>query len=92
MVEHSVKFTESLVGCQIAALKTLEAAETTSALVLQCQKTLNGISAWHTVLLYWVLGHAWVQGNEITDKLARGGSIQDRGCPRGGLGRLSKVR
>jgi ribonuclease HI len=29
---------------------------------------------WHAVGLYWVSGHAGVQGNEIADKLARGGS------------------
>jgi len=26
--------------------------------------------------LYWVPGHARVRGNEITDKLARSGSVQ----------------
>ena len=33
-------------------------------------------STWHTVGLYWVPGHAGVQGNEITNKLTRGSSAQ----------------
>ena len=37
--------------------KPLQTARTTSALVRQCQKALNGISTWHTVRLYWVPGH-----------------------------------
>jgi hypothetical protein len=45
-------------------------------MVQQCQKTLNDISTRHTVGLYWVPGHAIVWGNEITDKLARDGSVQ----------------
>jgi ribonuclease HI len=58
-----------------AALKALQAAETTSPLVRQCQKALNDISTRHTVGLYWVPGHAGVQGNEITDRLARDSSV-----------------
>ena len=45
-----------------------------SPLVHQCQKALNDISVWHVVGLYWVPGHAGVQGNEIADGLAVGGS------------------
>ena len=37
---------------------------------------LNDISTQHTTGLYWVPGHAVVQGNETMDKLTRGGSIQ----------------
>jgi hypothetical protein len=33
------------------------------------------ISTWHAVGLYWVTRHAGVQGNEIADDLARGGSV-----------------
>jgi hypothetical protein len=51
----------------------LQAAKTTSPLVLQCQQTLNDISARHAVRLYWVPGHAGVRGNEIADRLARSG-------------------
>jgi ribonuclease HI len=58
-----------------AALKVLQAAETMSPLVQQCQQALNDISTWHAVGLYWVPGHARVRGNEIADKLARSGSV-----------------
>ena len=37
---------------------------------------LNSLSAWHAVGLYWVPGHAGVRGNEIADRLARSGSVQ----------------
>jgi len=46
----------------------------TLPLVQQCQKALNDISTQHAVGLYWVPGHAGVQGNEITDEFARDGS------------------
>ena len=59
-----------------AALKTLQATRTMSPLVQQCQKALNDVSTQHSVGLYWVPGHAGVRGNEIADKLARGGSVQ----------------
>jgi len=55
------------------ALKALQAART-SPLVRQRQEALNDISARHVVGLYWVLGHAEVQWNDIADGLARGGS------------------
>jgi ribonuclease HI len=58
-----------------AALKALQAART-SPLVQQCQKELNDISTRHNVALYWVPGHAGLQGNEIVDKLARDSSVQ----------------
>ena len=59
-----------------AALKALLAAKTASPLVQRCQKALNNISIRRNVVLYWVPGHAGVQGNEIADKLARDGSVQ----------------
>jgi len=43
-------------------------------LVHQSQKALNDISIWHAVGLFWVPGHAGIQGNEIADGLARGGT------------------
>ena len=58
------------------ALKALQAAKTTSPLVRQSQKALNDISTWHTVGLYWVPGHAGIQGSEIPDQLARDGSVE----------------
>jgi hypothetical protein len=59
-----------------AGLKALQDAKTMSPLVRQCQEELNDISTWHTVGLYWVPGHAGLRGNNITDKLARDGSVQ----------------
>ena len=69
-----------------AALKALQAAKTISPLVRQCQKALNDISTQHTVGLYWVPGHARVRGNEIADKLARDGSVQQFVGPEAFLG------
>jgi hypothetical protein len=37
---------------------------------------LNDISTQHTVGLYWVPGHAGIQGNKIADRLARVSSVQ----------------
>jgi ribonuclease HI len=59
-----------------AALKSLQATRTTSRLAQQCQKALNDISTRYVVGLYWVPGCAGIQGNEIADELARGGSVR----------------
>jgi len=58
------------------ALKTHQAAKTTSPLVKRCQKALNDISTRHNEGLYWVPRQAGVRGNEIACKLARSGSTQ----------------
>ena len=74
-----------------AVLKLLQTVKTMSRLVPQCQKALNDISTWHTVGLYWVPGQARVQGNEITNKLARDGSDQgllDLSLSVGSLGKM----
>ena len=68
------------------ALKALQAAKTTFPLVRQCQPTLNDISAWHAVRLYWVPGHAGVRGNEIAERLARSSSGQQFIGPESFLG------
>jgi len=47
-----------------------------SPLVRQCQEESNNMSIRHTVGLYWVPGHAGVRENEIANKLARGGSVE----------------
>jgi hypothetical protein len=61
---------------QEAALKAIQAAKTTSPLILPCQKALNDISTRHAVGLYWVPRHAGVRGIEIADKLASDWSVQ----------------
>ena len=58
-----------------SALKDLQAVKPTSPLVLQCQKASKYISTRHVVRLFWFPGHAGVQGNEISDELARVGSV-----------------
>ena len=50
------------------------------------QKALNDISTWHAVGLHWVPGHAGLQGNKITDELARGGSLLGFLVPQPALG------
>ena len=55
------------------ALKALQAIRT-SPLVQQCQRVLNDISTRHVVGLFWVPGHGGIWGNEIANKLAKGGS------------------
>jgi ribonuclease HI len=58
-----------------AALKALQASQTTSPLVLQCQRVSNDISTWYAVVHFWIPGHAGVRGSEITDGLARGSFV-----------------
>ena len=64
----------SICSDSLAALKALKAIRTTSPLIHQCQKALNGISIRHAMGLFWVPGHAGTRGNEIADGLARGGT------------------
>jgi hypothetical protein len=68
----------------------LQAAKTTSPLLQQCQQALNDIATRHAVGLYRVHGHAGVRGNEIADKLARSGSVQQFAGPESWLGVSSK--
>ena len=44
-------------------MKALQAAKTTSPLVLQCQEASNDFSTGHDVGLYWFPGHAGLRGN-----------------------------
>jgi len=68
-----VKYTSICFDSQ-AALKALNAVRITSPLVHQCQKALNDISIRHAMGLFWVPAHAGIRGNEIADRLARGGT------------------
>jgi len=76
----------SICSDSLVALRALQAPRTTSLLVQQCQKVLKDISTQPTVGLYWVPGHAGVQGNEIADRLARDGSVQKFVGPEPSLG------
>ena len=71
------------------ALKALQAAKSMSPLVQHCQKALNNVCTQHVMGLHWVPGHAEVQGNENTDKLARDISLQKFVGPELSLGGLS---
>jgi len=55
------------------ALKAIQTAKTSP--LVQCQKVLNDISTQHTVAMYWVPGHAGMQGNEIADRFAKDGYV-----------------
>jgi ribonuclease HI len=69
-----------------AALNALKAVRTTSLFVYHCQKALNDISALHAVGLYWIPGHARVQGNKIASGLARCGLASKFVGPKPALG------
>ena len=75
--DHPEKHVSICSDSQVA-LKELQVRlpKTMSPLVRQCQQAVGDISAQHAVGLYWVPGHVGVRGNEITDKLAKGGSVQ----------------
>jgi hypothetical protein len=62
----------SICSNSLAALKASKAIRM-SPLVHQCQKALNDTSVPHAMGLFWVPGQAGIRGNEITDRLARGG-------------------
>jgi len=51
----------------------------------ECRQTHPSVT-WHAVGLYWVPGHAGVQGNEIADKLARDSSVLEFVGPEPALG------
>jgi len=63
----------SICSNSLATLKALKTIRT-SPLVHQCQKALKDISIRHAVRLFWIPGHAGIQGNEIVDGLARSGT------------------
>jgi hypothetical protein len=57
------------------AVKTLQAAKTTSPLVQQCRKAVNNISTQYSVELFWAPRHSGVRGNEIANGLTREGTV-----------------
>ena len=81
----------SICSDSLLALKALKAIRTTSPLVHQCQKALNDISVWHVVGLFWLSRHAGIQGNEIADGLARGGTALRFLGPEPALGSLGEI-
>jgi hypothetical protein len=56
-------------------LKALQAAQTMSPLVWQCQTALNDISNHHTVGLFWVPRHSEICGNETVGEITREESV-----------------
>jgi hypothetical protein len=57
------------------ALIAIQAAKIMSRLVQQCQKALNDIYTWYSMVLFWVLEHSGVGGTEISNELAREGTF-----------------
>jgi len=53
------------------ALKVIQTATTTSPLVQQCQKVVNGISNHHSKRIFWVPGHSGICRNYTADRLTR---------------------
>jgi ribonuclease HI len=68
------------------ALNALQSAKTTSPLVWQCQRVLNGISTYHSVVLFWVPGHSGIRGNETANELTREASVQQFVGPESAMG------
>ena len=78
-----------------AALKALQAVKTTSPSVQQCQKALNDIPTRHSVGLFWVPGHSWVQEMKLprsSQERAILASLLDRNRPWGSLDRIYEER
>ena len=58
-----------------AALKSLQAAKVTSALVAETMAALKELAIFNTVQLVWVPGHSGTPGNEEANRLARLASL-----------------
>jgi hypothetical protein len=49
------------------ALHALEASRITSKLALECQQAICALSNLNKIMLLWVLGYSWIQGNGNAD-------------------------
>jgi ribonuclease HI len=59
-----------------AAIKALNNFQINSKLVWDCHQSLMRLAEHNRVQLIWVPGHMGIDGNEMTDQLARQGSSQ----------------
>ncbi|CAD7085101.1 unnamed protein product [Hermetia illucens] len=69
-----------------AALRELSSPLITSKIVQECRNRLNSMSRFNTVELLWVPGHCGIEGNEISDALAKEGSISPLPGPEPAIG------
>lgn len=57
-----------------AALRAISSTKINSRLVWECVEKLNRLSRQNKVNLYWIPGHAGIEGNEHADELAKQGA------------------
>jgi len=69
-----------------AALKALDAAKTTSQLVLETMKALTELSIHNCVRLLWVPGHSDIVNSEEANKLAKQAAAAEYIGPEPALG------
>ena len=57
-----------------AALKALDSCVDNSKTIMECDRSLNEMAKHYKITLIWVPGHQNIEGNCITDELARKGT------------------